>query len=301
MDWFENLFGFDESTGYVQSMFHIEGDTMKSLANGREFFIGNFSTPSLKDLRSDYEPVIGDIKVEHIIIFNVASIHKPGATIQVASQMNCLEFPSPGCTPEDGITEYIYDNTQGPSCALQCPGATLYRNYFVFHKLEQGEVSFIGQTADKQINLIEDLSSWKVCNGYVMDIPDYLPADNSCVRVGLHENVEVIDSEIKVNQCFCSAVCCWNRRDEWEPYAQFILDAMYEGVLLATHYCLRRGTGNGDVYLTMIGGGAFRNNKEWIAKAMGRAIAKYGRGLQIYVCHYCSLDTDFVNNLLKCL
>ncbi len=33
-------------------------------------------------------------------------------------------------TPDEGITCYQHDNTQGPICALCCPAATVYRNYF---------------------------------------------------------------------------------------------------------------------------------------------------------------------------
>ena len=52
-----------------------------------------------------------------------------GSVFQVASQFNCLEMVNPTRTPEDGITSYCYDKTQGPACAIACPAATLYRNY----------------------------------------------------------------------------------------------------------------------------------------------------------------------------
>ena len=32
--------------------------------------------------------------------------------------------------PEDGVTRYQYDRTQGPACAIACGAATIYRNYF---------------------------------------------------------------------------------------------------------------------------------------------------------------------------
>ncbi len=37
----------------------------------------------------------------------------------------------PGTAPQHGITNYFKDKTQGPVCAMSCPAATLYRNYFV--------------------------------------------------------------------------------------------------------------------------------------------------------------------------
>ena len=53
------------------------------------------------------------------------------ATFQVASQFNCLEFVGPSVVPEDGITGYVMDRTQGPACSIACGPATAYRNYFV--------------------------------------------------------------------------------------------------------------------------------------------------------------------------
>lgn len=71
-----------------------------------------------------------------------------GAIFQVASQFNCLEMVGPGISPEDGITRYIYDRTQGPACALSCPAATLFRNYFW---------NGFGQTAKKQMNILDKI------------------------------------------------------------------------------------------------------------------------------------------------
>jgi hypothetical protein len=32
--------------------------------------------------------------------------------------------------PEDGVTAYAADPTQGPACALACAAGSVYRNYF---------------------------------------------------------------------------------------------------------------------------------------------------------------------------
>ena len=55
----------------------------------------------------------------------------PGALFQAASQFNCLEFASPHAVPEQGVTIYEDDGTQGPACALACAAGTVYRNYLV--------------------------------------------------------------------------------------------------------------------------------------------------------------------------
>ena len=41
-----------------------------------------------------------------------------GALFQVASQLNLLEMTGPEVTPEDGVTIYQDDRTQGPACAI---------------------------------------------------------------------------------------------------------------------------------------------------------------------------------------
>ena len=40
---------------------------------------------------------------------------------ELASQLNCLEMANPNITPEDGLTMYIRDHTQGPVCAMATP------------------------------------------------------------------------------------------------------------------------------------------------------------------------------------
>lgn len=91
------------------------------------------------------------------------------AVFQVASQFNCLEMVGPSVRPEDGITGYAGDPTQGPACAIVCAAATLYRNYFV----NGGR----GQRKPYQLNLLADVEGivgndrhkyWTVKNGYCL-------------------------------------------------------------------------------------------------------------------------------------
>jgi len=66
------------------------------------------------------------------IIGNVSTMHlqssNANCVFQVASQANCLEMVGSGVTPEHGVTIYANDHTQGPACAMACPGALIYRN-----------------------------------------------------------------------------------------------------------------------------------------------------------------------------
>eukprot|EP00750_Incisomonas_marina_P012868 INCI17173.1.p1 GENE.INCI17173.1~~INCI17173.1.p1 ORF type:complete len:818 (+),score=107.06 INCI17173.1:186-2456(+) len=132
-----------------------------------------------------------------------------GCVFQVASQANCLEMVNPAVTPEKGVTIYAYDLTQGPSCALACPGATVFRNYFVpvrrqqsgkkgpvppfpslieIDRRKQRDLYQIGQSQRLQLDLMEsaeafaeqlatqlmgcnqDTQFWTIQNGYVFPI-----------------------------------------------------------------------------------------------------------------------------------
>ncbi|KPA85480.1 hypothetical protein ABB37_01771 [Leptomonas pyrrhocoris] len=106
----------------------------------------------------------------------------PNAFFQVASQFNSLEFVSPDVTPEDGVTHYVYDRTQGPACALACMAGTAYRNY-LFHpalfntdvaqEAEVGEQQR-GQQALHQLNLLDDLTTY-LTQGYSASAASALP------------------------------------------------------------------------------------------------------------------------------
>jgi hypothetical protein len=59
--------------------------------------------------------------------------------VQAASQCNLLEMSGQQITPQHGITNYVYDNTQGPRVALSSPAGTLFRNYYVWNGKSQFE------------------------------------------------------------------------------------------------------------------------------------------------------------------
>lgn len=79
--------------------------------------------------------------------------HNKLATFQGASQFNCLEFATENGSPENGITGYTMDKTQGPCCAVTCSPGTVVRNYFAFDKNPKDSAVFDflqGETIDKE-------------------------------------------------------------------------------------------------------------------------------------------------------
>ncbi len=113
--------------------------------------------------------VTGDVRHMH------QSPENAGALFQVASQFNLLEMIRPGVTPEEGVTRYQHDGTQGPACAIAAGAATIYRNYFA--PVGGGH----GQTKERQFDGLADLgdclfaalklpvaSLWRMQNGYAL-------------------------------------------------------------------------------------------------------------------------------------
>lgn len=308
MDWFERLTGFRED-GYEQTRdrLYVEGHRLHSRVNGCSYGIGELEVVSLGTLRKRHAPLTdaapGKLSVR-IISGNVRPMHQWAehhrALFQVASQFNLLEMVSPAVTPEDGVTRYAHDPTQGPACAIAAGAATIYRNYFA------PAGGGIGQTRERQINALADLGQalsvitgrtvdelWRMQNGYALCRPECLavitdalesmsPAELDALRarlqIGLHWNVEVTDMEHPprnmVSQAFCSALpIAYSNLPgyNWQPLASLVLEAAYEATLLAAAENVRRG-GSSVVLLTRLGGGVFGNRDEWIDAAICRAL-----------------------------
>ena len=152
-DWFARLTGFPEDTyEATRGLLTVEDDQLVSTVSGSRHGIGSLSLPTLARLRDGTEfprpqrttvrCVTGEARAMH------ADPELEGALFQVASQFNLLEMTGPNLTPEDGVTRYASDRTQGPACAVAAGAATIYRNYFA----PVGDES--GQTRNRQINTL---------------------------------------------------------------------------------------------------------------------------------------------------
>ena len=307
MDWFERITGFREC-GYeaTRGKLKVEPGRLLSLVNGKSYGIGSLELVSLQTLREKAQSggrLPGRLKVE-IVRGDVRLLHRApenaGALFQVASQFNMLEMTGPTVTPEQGVTRYDEDDTQGPACAIAAGAATIYRNYFA----PAGDG--FGQTADRQLDglalmgealaratRLKVTSLWEMQNGYALcsksglrAISKHVEALDSDERddlagtlcVGLHQDVEVTDAEGPdrpiVSQLFCSALPVRYSNvplAEWKTFASLILEAAYEATLLAAVLNAQRGASN-VVLLTRLGGNAFGNDDEWIDSAVRRAL-----------------------------
>ena len=325
-DWFNDLFGFEErSPEQVRAHLEVDGTVLRSRTNEASYQIGVLETPSLGELRTRAGrlPVgrapRGPIRVRNVV-GEAGALHadprNAGALFQVASQFNLLEMVSPDVSPEDGVTRYICDRTQGPACAIAAGAATVYRNYFV---LVDGKE---GQESDRQIDCLRDIHEtlspvdqplWEMRNGYALPTARTLAHFNPCfaqldevgrdalraaLRIGIHRDVEVTRSPTRhlVSQVFCSALplsYSSSSSPEWESFARLILEATYEGTLLAAAENAERNP-SAPVYLTKVGGGVFRNPNGWIVAAMDRAFQRLAEtGLDVRIVHYSRVHERF--------
>lgn len=327
MNWFEKLTGFEEENKtQVQSNIEIKGQTLTSKSNGKSYTIGHLEIPKLKELKErisideykdhqlEIQELVGDIQVVH------QNPKNKGAIFQVASQFNLLEMVSPDISPELGVTIYQNDLTQGPACAIACGAATIYRNYFVPVNNE------IGQSRYHQINCLEDLTFsfknteplWDVKNGYALPFKgglnhitnhlshctesEYLQIKDQ-LKVGIQWDTEVTlgQSNHLVTQVFSSALpiaYTLTLSREWEAFAKLILEGTYEATLYAALENYNK-TGNPNVYLTLVGGGAFGNPIQWIIEAIQKALLQFKHTpLKVYMVSY-GRSSIFVQDLIN--
>ncbi|CAJ1407095.1 unnamed protein product [Effrenium voratum] len=294
--WFSETFGFqEESFELTRGKFKFEDGILESKSTGQRFHVGPFDFPSLAELRAQGEAGrLGGLTFDNVC-GNAMTLHKDpvnqGAVFQVASQFNCLEMNEPGARPEDGVTRYYSDKTQGPACALSCPAGTVFRNYFV---------NGTGQSGGRQLDGLADVGElvgnakekyWRMVNGYC------LPVDNTSIgrlsqrvkkdeelseeirkrlRVGVHWDTEVAKKDHRVCQVFCSALpvayAKSTRSQDWEPFARLVLESTFEATLWAGACLAAQRKARVTVFLSAVGGGAFGNRTAWIVDAIGRAM-----------------------------
>ena len=328
MDWFEKLTGFrEESPQQVRDNLILDDEKLRSLVNGKTLIAGRLETPSLGELRQRIQNKglkPGRLSLREVVA-NVQNLHTDkanvGALFQVASQFNLLEMVSPRRTPEEGVGIYDRDRTQGPACAIAAGAGTIYRNYFA---PVNGQ---IGQSATNQIDCLADLGQawgnsqnqlWQMKNGYALAsqqgltaISQRLKASNEqekdefrqLLRIGIQWQTQVTleDCQHQVSQVYCSALpVAYSPLPAklWSPFARLVLEASYEATI-CTAILNAQINGNKQLFLTLLGGGAFGNDTIWIMDSIARSLQLYQDiDLDIAVVSYGS-SKPFVQKLVE--
>ena len=330
-NWFEKIFGFKETSNYLDNKTNIENKYTK--INNEEFIneinCGIFEIFDCMELHQLLDiSSISQIPTNNIVVItnitgDITVIHSDeknaNCTIQVASQLNCLEMSGLNKIPENGITIYIDDHTQGPACAMCAPAGLAYRNY-----IYNG-----GQTAKKQIDmskkLLEFLQSikseieWESQNGYLffektpklkiinelLNNTDVFEKAKKLIEVGSHRNQGVVVNNKKcdylINHVYCSGLpISYNYDDnninDWENLSKLFLEGIYENTLLIAIMNNLLSGEDKPCYLTQVGGGVFGMKHEHIIEAINKAcitIKNLGFSLTIYLVHYGSINDTY--------
>jgi len=310
--WFEDIFGFPESNfEATRRQFEYSDNTLTSAGNGRTFAVGSFEAISVQDLHrglaeasaqaSDAYWSTGDLCFELREEDSWRKLHEEddsaGAVFQASSLFNCLETTT-GRSPEDGISIYSQETTQGSACALACPAAAVFRNYF----LGSGGS---GQAGDRQLNCMSEVGEvlqnskqewWVMRNGYclpkvagrIATLSGCIAGDaelegqvRSRVRVGVHWDTEVTSGKHRVCQVFCSALPVAfvksTRQSDWLGFAAPILEGAFDAVLAAAATLAAKRADRVRVYLTAVGMEPLGNRREWVAAAIDRALHVHER------------------------
>lgn len=329
MTWFAQLTGFQEtSPNLVRQNITVEGERLTSHMNGRTFACGRLETPDLAELRQRVQAEghgSGTLSLRELVA-NVQDLHadvaNAGSLFQVASQFNLLEMVSPAITPEQGVGIYEHDLTQGPACAIAAGAGTIYRNYFV---PLQGQ---IGQTKERQIDCLADLGRalgntddrlWRMQNGYALASrsglaeiahrlqtagPDEIDALRRLLRIGIQWRTQVTlrQATHQVSQAYCSAlpVAYANHPPElWEAFARLVLEGAYEATLCAAILNWRNG-GSNRLFLTLLGGGAFGNELDWILDSLERPLRRYQHwGLDVVIVSYGASNRHVQQSVMR--
>lgn len=323
--WFRELFGFEETPKAVYKnikLFESNGTKiLKSLANGKEYRPGTFELRTLSSFPTPNKSN-GKLNIIHgggmsgntSLVNALEAQSRPdmnGATFQVASNFNCLEFTSESQTAADGITDYVLDHTQGPNVSMATGASLLYRNYFVKHS--NGKVGQI----DQEIRLLENTCLDKfVQHGYPIisrDAASQLPdEDFSELKIGVHRNCQVtttrcgrdlchVEGGQFVHQVFTAALNfsgTVHPCDRTLRIAEKLLEREYRATILCAYensllFPERKGARK--LSLTLLGGGVFNNPSSMICKAICACedlIVKSGLDVDVV----CFSDADFKQN-----
>ncbi|MDG4949655.1 hypothetical protein NLM59_01850 [Weeksellaceae bacterium KMM 9724] len=123
------------------------------------------------------------------------------------------------------------------------------------------------------------------------------------LKTGIQWNTDVTlpDAQHQVSQIYCSALpVAYNHNIEtshWEAFSRIILEATYESTILAAILNMEKNKSN-KVYLTLVGGGAFGNEEQWILESLQKVIRKYKNlPLNVKIVSYGRSNP----NLVRCI
>lgn len=315
-EWFYRLFGFEEEPLQLNQQLEAVEDKdgivyIETNDGSRRHMAGKFEIrhlSSFTDLKEigggTLNLLIGTGEYGPTDIMNIESNpENDGSTIQIASNFNCLDhIPShPKYRPPLGkVSDYITYMVQAPPADVACGPALIYRQYFL--PLRDGK---IGQL-EENLNLIES-TPIEVHDGYTTKVPttdwnwnndEHYPIglhSHAAVTLGRHgEEFEMIERNQIVHQVFCSAVAfnIFPRNPQTEEIAAKIIEVEYKETIMAAWECSLKypdHKGSKKLFLTLIGGGVFKNPLSSIVSAIEKCEELIKKsGLEVFITLFSS-------------
>lgn len=294
-NWFQQIFNINE---------HEWDYKLDSLPNYyyNNYKFGKFYTESINSLSSKLNKLNTNNDTTFEILINKSKdLYKLDTSylqyncndklkpiFQIASNFNCLELSNEHVNPFNGnfITHSMTESTQGPNAVCGAPYGLL--NKIAYHY-------------ESEINLLDNLEKINVINGkcYYKDNKKYENEINyNDIKIGILENTySIIDrsdiTRIKYNpkgKCITQihSATCINYNYNYNILSDKFLQAAYEGIFL--YACLNN---NKEIYLTLIGGQSFKNNKDCIMKNIINAYYKY----KLFLPHNCKVILPFYSHI----
>lgn len=142
------------------------------MPNNRQYNAGNFTTPTLTQLKHEYKQLNTNTQPNNnlklIIIYGDIGHHNTlpinnNSTIQVSTHVNCLHttYTPELLTPDDGITAYAENfHKQGITCTIATGASTIYINYFINLNNTDASVDSLhiiqqGQSVTSQLDILD--------------------------------------------------------------------------------------------------------------------------------------------------
>lgn len=283
------------------------------------------SISSFSELRANPSPSPGTFTVivgssanqELVDVLSTQSLPQfNGATFQAASNFNALEFTSQMQAPDDGVTDYIYDRTQGPYCALAAGAAVVFRNYFIPRPDGSrgqigSQVELLGQTpigrfvqngypilSKGALETVKD-HNWEDLDQFLIAVHEDCQVTTSTRQNGaLTTDPDVVPKDQIVHHIYVAALnFCGTVQltPVSELIAKQLLKAEYQATVLAAWELSKKypgRQGSNKLVLTAVGGGVFGNESAWIVEGIASAAEIIRQsGLDVYFV--CYRQSDF--------
>ena len=177
------------------------------------YLAGRYNIESVEDLQARNPNAMGPRLGSHtklVVVTGLRSFTDPnfdvrslqanprncGATFQVASNFNGLEYKFSSENRKMGVARYVTDRTQGPSASESCGPATLYRNYFVDgndYEQKSRVYRYDAQAMAKEVNTLDELQGLlPVVNGYVTFTQAPMQEDSKMLESDAYKSVKIV-------------------------------------------------------------------------------------------------------------